>query len=262
MMLRFGMGFFHFSGLFFLLLQSNSCTHSPSDPPLRIATAANAQFAMAEIVETFTAQTQISCEVIVGSSGKLTAQIQQGAPYDIFLSANMKYPEKVYIEGYAFQKPQIYAYGKLILWAIDPSIPLNLNQLDAPKIEHIAIANPRNAPYGQAAWEVLEKSSRLKDLKPKLVYGESISQCNQFVLSGGAQVAFTAKSVALSPQLRERGNWKEIPDSLYTPIAQGAILLKKKEQAVPTKDAQAFFEFLFTAEVKGILGKYGYQSNF
>lgn len=259
MVCRFILPFFNDYGLLFFLFLGSSCTPLHREPPpLRIATAANVQFAMDEIVQAFTEQTQIPCEMIIGSSGKLTAQILQGAPYDVFLSANMKYPEELYEAGYAFQAPKVYAHGKLILWALDPNIPLQLDQLNAPEIKHIALANPRNAPYGLAAMEVLEASAKFAALEPKLVYGESISQCNQFVLSGGAQIGFTAKAIALSPQLRDRGSWIELADSLYTPIAQGVVVIKPNKREDPNSDAQAFYEFLFSEEVAGMLEEYGY----
>jgi len=182
-----------------------SCSNNNSSK-LIIATSANMQFAMKEIIQTFAAQSNIECETVISSSGKLTSQIIEGAPYHVFVSANLKYPNTVFEKGFANHPPKIYAQGKLVLWSWEKSIP-NLNELTSPEIKKIAIANPKNAPYGKATIEVLQKLELFEKIKDKIVYGESISQVNQFVFSKAASVGFTSKSAVLSDRMIGKGYW-------------------------------------------------------
>lgn len=236
-----------------LLLSITSCKGTDGKT-LTIATAANMQFAMDELVRTFAEKTDISTHTVVASSGKLTAQIKAGAPYHIFVSADMKYPNTLYKEGFSTKEPQIYAYGTLVLWSTSKTTP-ELDSLLQPNIAHIAIANPKNAPYGKAAITTLAKLNMLDSLRGKLVYGESIAQTNQFVLSGAAQVGFTAKAVVLSPKMEDQGCYSEIPSHLYNPISQGVIVVKQEHLQT---ESQLFYEFLFSSEAQSILRKYGY----
>ncbi len=232
-----------------------SCNDN-SPQPLLIATAANMQFAIPPLLKSFTATTGISCEAIISSSGKLTAQIKGGAPYSVFLSADMKYPEILHKEGLTTALPKIYAYGTLVLWSISESDNLSMDLLTAPSIQHIALANPKTAPYGKAAMEVLQDLNLSISLKEKLVFGESIAQTNQFITSQVAEVGFTAKSVVVSPNIKDKGQWIPIDATLYTPIEQGIVLLKN----VPDKQAEAqlFYDFLLSDEGQAILQEYGY----
>lgn len=233
-----------------------SCKHTETNH-LTIATAANMQFAMDKITEAFTNETGIKCETIISSSGKLTAQIKEGAPYHIFVSADMKYPNELYASGFATQKPKIYAYGKLVMWSMVDSIIPSIQLLQHKKIDHIAIANPKTAPYGLAAIEVLKKFSIFDSIQHKLVYGESIAQTNQFITTKAAEIGFTAKSVVSSPSIKEMGNWIEIDESNYTPIAQGIVILKNK--TTNFNQAQKFYNFLFSTKGKEILKTFGYS---
>ena len=240
----------------FLILLTFGCKKDNSNKIL-IATAANMQFAMKELSQAFTKQSGIECDIIISSSGKLTAQIKEGAPYDLFVSADMKYPEDLYKSGFTTKKPEIYAYGKLVLWSIKAGLNPNINQLSDEKIKHIAIANPKTAPYGKAAVDVLNHFNIFKKVEKKLVYGESISQTNQFIISGSAQVGFTAKSVVLSPKVEGKGQWTAIDENSYTPIAQGVVILKKDN---PSESAENFYSFLFSDHSKEILENYGYSA--
>ena len=129
--------------------------------------------------------------------------------------------------------------------------------MDSPSINHIALANPKNAPYGQAGVEVLQHYQVFDKVASKLVYGESISQTNQFIVSGAAEIGFTAKSVVVSPTLVEKGKWIEIDQNTYTPIAQGVVIIKKDDQIIT--EAEKFYSFLFSQKAKAVLEKYGYQ---
>ncbi len=207
----------------------------------------------------FSMETKIQCEIIVGSSGKLSAQIKQGAPFDLFVSANMKYPEDLYKGGFTTKKPTIYAYGKLVLWTMSPSVDLSLNYLTSDRVKHIAVANPKIAPYGIPAIEVLKNEGLYELVKEKLVFGENISQTNQFITSEVAEVGFTAKSVVLSPNMKENKNWIEMNIRSYSPIAQGVVILKNRNDHL--EDAQKFYNFLLSAEGGQILSKFGYALN-
>ena len=232
-----------------------SCNDNSSQP-LLIATAANMQFAISPLLKEFTKTTGIACEPIISSSGKLTAQIKNGAPYNVFLSADMKYPEVLYKEGFTIDSPKIYAYGTLVLWSIIESNPLSLDILTSPSISHIALANPKTAPYGKAAIEVLQELNLSTTLEEKLVFGESIAQTNQFITSQVAEFGFTAKSVVVSPNVKGQGQWISIDTSLYSPIKQGIVLLKN----IPDKhtEAQLFYDFLLSTKGQAILKEYGY----
>ena len=217
------------------------------------------QFAMKEITKSFTEKTGINCEIMVSSSGKLTAQIKEGAPYDIFVSADMKYPNELYNSGFTTTKPEIYAHGKLVMWTLFDSIKPSFEILLQKNIKHIAVANPKTAPYGKAAFEVFQKKQLLNHLEPKLVFGESIAQTNQFITTKAAEIGFTAKSVVVAPQIKGKGNWIEINENFYTPISQGIVLLKKGSGN--KNHTQQFYKFLFSDEGKNILSKFGYSVN-
>lgn len=225
---------------------------------LLIATSSNMQYAMEPLLKVFEQKTGYSCRQVIGSSGKLTAQVISGAPFDILLSADMAYPETLHNKGYSLDTPRIYAYGRLVLWS------LVLNQLDFPasllqdSLHHIALANPDTAPYGKAAREALRGLGKWNELETKMVYGESISQVNQFVLSGVAEVGFTAESVVRSPRLQDTGTWVPVPEELHQPIAQGLVLLNTGD--APAEAQQAFAEFLHSEDARKILGKFGYST--
>lgn len=225
---------------------------------LRVAVAANAQFVAQALKTAFENQNTAKIELVVSSSGKLTAQIEHGAPYGLFLSADMSYPGTLYQKGFAFDKPVVYAWGKLVLWTLKPMDPgAGMGFIRHADIKTIAVANPATAPYGVATIEALKKTGIYRGVQDRIVYGESISQVNQYLLSGAADVAFTAKSVVEDPAMKNKGKWLEVNDSLYRPIAQGVVVLKSARGA--TLDAaRRFYHFLFTPQAKTIFKAYGY----
>lgn len=255
--------FFGWSNLLLLtfvtLMQCNSGSISEQQKTLIIATAANMQFAMEALVKDFKKRNDIKCELIVGSSGKLTAQIKAGAPFDVLMSANMKYPEEIEKAGLALLPTKIYAYGRLVLWSSDKNIIPRLETLVNQDIKHVAVANPKTAPYGQAAVEVLTQLQIIDSVQSKLVYGESIAQVNQFITSGAAEIGFTAQSVVMAPKLQHLGNWISIDPQLYQPIAQGIVLIKRSDGMPDT--AKQFYEYINTNNAKAILKKYGYATS-
>ena len=247
--------------VFFLLLLMNC--QSNSETKLTIAVAANLQFVINELTTEFTQSTNIPTQTIISSSGKLTAQIQEGAPYDLFLSADMKYPNELHQQKLTPEAPKVYAKGQLVLWNYTKRIPkgeatteLYVNTLLKDEVRHIALANPKTAPYGQAAIQVLKVQNIYDTLKDKLVFGESIAQTNQFIISGAAEMGFTAKSVVLSPNVKGKGHWVDLNPSQYDPIEQGVVILNNRDHHLA--EAEKFYTFLFSESARKILTAYGY----
>ncbi len=234
---------------------------------LTIAAAANLQFVVADLTKAFTENTAIACETVISSSGKLTAQISEGAPYDVFLSADLKYPTVLYQKGLTTAPPQTYAFGSLVLWTASAQVIPSLDTLTADHIRYIAMANPDLAPYGAAAREALQHAQIYEGVQSKLVYGESLSQTNQFILTQAADIGFTAKAVVKSPQLVNRGRWQEIPLNTYTPIAQGLVVVKNQRHQQqpnqprpnPQQIAEQFQQFVASPQGQAILEKFGYS---
>lgn len=234
-----------------------SCT-SNKKQPLTIATAANMQYAVTDLCKSFFDETGINCQIIVSSSGKLTAQIQEGAPFDIFISADTKYPNDLYAKGLTANSPQIYAYGKLILWTLNKNITPSIASLSTSTIKHIASANPKTAPYGIVTEQVLQHYNLLDSLKNKIVYGESVAQTNQFITSKAAEIGFTAKSVIFTPHLKDKGRFIEIDSSAYKPLAQSAVILKSNPEN--SNHSKKFFDYLFSQKGQEILKNHGYKT--
>lgn len=234
-------------GLLFFLVLCFACNTS-KEKKLTIATAANMQFAMEDICKEFTNQTGIKCQLVVSSSGKLTAQILAGAPFDIFASADLKYPYELFHKGLTTSEPKIYATGKLVLWTAIDSITPTLELLEKDYIEHIALANPQTAPYGKSALEALAHHS--ETVKKKLVYGESIAQVNQFISTKSVEVGFTSISIVTA---KKTGNYTAVPVSLYSEINQGIVILKNAQK----EKAKYFYDFIRSPKGKKILADYG-----
>ncbi len=244
------------SGLLgFLLLFGLSCKEKRPDR-LTVAVSANMQFTAEELTLEFTRRTGVQCDLISSSSGKLTAQIREGAPFDIFLSADVTYPETLFREGLTTSEPLVYAYGKLILLTVKEGTEPSLKALESSTVKHIALANPRTAPYGEAANQVLEKLGLSESLKDKLVYGESISQTNQFITSGAADLGFTCQSVVHTPDISKHGKWLELDPLLYEPIAQALVLIKGREEF--REEAESLKDFILSSDGREILHKFGY----
>ncbi len=240
---------------FFLLLLTFLPGHRLPAQAVKVAVAANAQFVMEALRKAFKAESGTDLEPIVSSSGKLTAQIRNGAPYEVFLSADTKYPDELHKAGFAAEAPRVYAYGVLVLWSGQKrALPPNLQFLSGTDIAKIAVANPKLAPYGEAAVQALSYYKLYPRIARKLVFGESIAQVNQYVLSGAAPLGFTAKSVVLDSAAAGKGAWVEVDRKAYQPIAQSVVLLKKGQSA----GARQFYEFLSGAKAKAIFRKYGY----
>lgn len=195
---------------------------------ITIAAAADLKFAMDEIVSSFKKEypgNQIN--VNYGSSGKFHTQIQQGAPYDLFFSADIAFPRELTKNGMAASEVRPYAVGRIVLWSsVMDASKLNLASLTDPKISRIAIANPKHAPYGKRAEEALRSSALWEKLQTKLVFGENISQTAQYVQSGNAQIGIIALSLAVNPELARKGSYYLIPENLHSPLEQGYVITR------------------------------------
>jgi molybdate transport system substrate-binding protein len=225
---------------------------------LTVAVAANVQFAFKDLQATFTRGTGIDVKSIIGSSGKITAQVRGGAPFDVFLSADMGYPRALYKEGLASTAPVVYGYGTLVMWTMnDLDLTPGLKVLADPKVGKFAIANPKLAPYGRAALEALAHLQVADAVRAKTVFGENVSQVNQYVYSHNVDAGFTAKSVVLSPAMRGKGQWIEVPQGSYRPIAQGVVILKHGTDNAAA-DCKRFMRFLASLPARKILADYGY----
>ena len=228
---------------------------------LRIAAASDLQFALPDLAGQYEKQSGVKLAITYGSSGNFFAQIQNGAPFDLFLSADMDYPKKLIAAGFADADSLVtYAQGHLVIW-LPPDSPLDLKAagfrtLLDPRIEKIAIANPEHAPYGRAAIIAIQDAGLYGQLKSKLVFGENVSQAAQFVQSGSAQAGLIAGSLALSPAMKS-GKSYELSGRHFPPIGQAAVVLKSS----PNKQAaSAFLEFLKTPEARAIFERYGYSA--
>ena len=240
-----------------------AAVYPQSGNKLTVAVAANVQFAMKDIKTAFEKTSGYKIDVIIGSSGQLTAQIKQGAPFDVFISADMRYPEDLFKNKLAVDSPKVYAYGALVVWTMNKNIALknDLSELTDSRVIKIAVANPKTAPYGTAAIKSLKHFGLLKNVEGKLVYGESIASTNQFIISGAADIGFTAKSVVMSSAMKGKGNWSEVEPSAYNPIRQGCVVLSYGKENHPAASKQ-FYDFLFSDKVREILKNYGYKVGF
>jgi|AAUQ01.1.fsa_nt_gi molybdate transport system substrate-binding protein len=224
---------------------------------VKVALSANVSYVIKPLIKEFNKEfPKIKIVPIIGSSGKLTTQIIHKAPYDIFMSADMEYPNRLYKMSLS-SPPKVYAKGSLIILSLKNSLSNDLKVLKSSSIKRIAIANPKTAPYGRATIQAFEKAGIYKDVKSKLVFSESISQTLSYILRV-TKIGIIAKSLLFSPNLNSIKNkkWLEIEKSLYDEIRQGAVILKNSN-----KDAVKFFDFLFMEKAKDIFINFGYNVN-
>jgi molybdate transport system substrate-binding protein len=238
-----------------LVLSAGLC----SAQEITVAAAADLQFAMQEIGTRFQQESGKTVKLIFGSSGNFAQQLQNGAPFDMFFSANLDYPKQLETAGLtepgSFYQ---YAVGKIVVWVPNDSkldLSSGLKALLDPSIKKIAIANPQHAPYGKAAVAALQKESIYDQVKDKFVLGENISQTASFVASGAADVGIIALSLALSPNMKDKGRYAEVPASDYPAIEQACVILRSSKN----KDiAQQFEQFIQSPPTKELFKKYGF----
>jgi len=227
---------------------------------LTIAAASDLQAALPEVVAAFKKASGKKAVISFGSSGNLLAQIQNGAPYDLFFSADVEYPRR--LEAAGLVRPgslYLYAVGRIVVWVPnDSSLDIareGLQALLGSDVKRIAIANPAHAPYGQAAQSALEKAGIYERVKLRLVLGENISQAAQFVESGNAQAGVIALSLALSPRMQAAGKYWLIPQEMYPRLEQAAVIVKSSKHL---QAAQDFLAFLQSPAGLEIMHRYGF----
>lgn len=239
------------------LLFSLVFTTSAFGQALKVAVAANLQPVIRALQKNFTKQTGIPIDPIVGSSGTLTAQMKNGAPFDIFLSADMAFPRSLFDAGLTIKAPSVYAYGSLIICSVkDIGFENWQRTLMTRRIKKIAIANPETAPYGAAAKAVMLRKGILDNVEKKLVYGQSIAQVNTYITTGVVEAGFTTLSLVKDPANKTKLHWRIIDPKTYAPIEQGMVILKSTTNKTA---AENFYNYMLSASAKKILAQYGYQ---
>jgi molybdate transport system substrate-binding protein len=229
---------------------------------LTLAVASSVQFAMEDLIKAYnTARPDVTVKATYGSSGNFFAQIQNQAPFDVFLAADMDYPAKLAKAGLALDdKVSPYAIGGLVLW-VPKASPLDVEKLGIqalsdPAVKKIAIANPKLAPYGSAAVAAMKALNVHEQAEPKLVLGENITQTAQFVESGAADIGFLALSHAVSDKMKDKGRYWEVPADAFPAIEQGLVVIK----STPNADAaRAFREFILSEAAAKVLQRHGFK---
>ena len=244
----------------FFLASTLAWTQQKSAPELVVAAAADLSSALKEVADGYEKKTGVKVKLSFGASGALTQQIQNGAPFDLFFSADMDYPRQLVAAG-AADGASLYQYavGKLVLW-VPADSPLDvehkgMNVLLEPSVKKIAVANPQHAPYGRAAMAALKHAGMYDQVSDRLVLGENVSQAAQFVESGNAQAGFLALAHAVAPAMQGKGKYWEVPADYYPQLAQGVVVLSQSQHK---KEAAEFVEYVKTKEVADLLHKYGF----
>ncbi len=239
---------------------SGSAQEKKGSPELVIAAATDLSSALQEIGDSYEKKTGVKTKLSFGASGALTQQIQNGAPFDLFFSADMDYPRQLIAAGDADGSSLYqYAVGRLVLW-VPADSPLDVEHqgikiLFDPSVKKIAIGNPQHAPYGRAAVAALRHAGLYDQVSDRLVLGENISQAAQFVESGNAQAGFVALAHAAAPSMRGKGKYWEVPADFYPPLAQGVVVLSHSQHK---KEAAELLRYFKTKEVADLLRKYGF----
>jgi len=229
---------------------------------VRVAAAADLNAAFGDLIMKFSAAHDVDVSVSFGSSGNFYAQLVNGAPFDLFLSADVAYPNQLASRGLTLPHSEFtYAVGRIVVWApagsaLDVARD-GLQALTRASVAHVAVANPEHAPYGRAAVAAMQSAGVYEQVKPKLVIGENIAQTLQFVQSGAADAGIVALSLAMAPNAKGTGKMFEIPTSAYPRLEQGGVILKN---AADVDAARAFRGFLLSADGQEILKKYGFAA--
>lgn len=226
---------------------------------INIAVAANVSYAINDLIKEFNkTNPDTKVEVVLGASGNFTAQIQNGAPFDVFMSADMKFPNTLHKENLTATEPALYAQGSLaMLSAKELDFSKGINVVTDESIKQIAIANPKTAPYGVAAAEALKNANIYDEVENKFVYAGSISQAVTYALTA-AEIGFVAKSLLYEDKMskyKENVHWVSVDPALYNPIDQGIVVLKRAEN---NSEAKAFYDFILSSKAKEIFNNYGY----
>jgi molybdate transport system substrate-binding protein len=241
-------------------ISGRTAAQSPAGHEITVAAAADLSAALQEIASNFEKHSGIAVKLSFGASGALTQQIQNGAPFDLFFSADMDYPKQLIAAGDADRATLYrYAQGKLVLWVPKDS-PLDVEKkgidvLLNPSVQKIAIGNPQHAPYGRAAVAALKHFGLYEKISSKLVLGENIAQAAQFVESGNAQAGFVAYAHAVAPAMQGKGKYSVVPADAYPPLDQGVVLISRSQHR---QEAAAFLEYIKSADAAVVLRRYGF----
>ena len=241
------------------LARAATSTVNPAPAAVSIAAAANLSTVLEALNPAFRAVApDITLTTALGASGTFVAQIKNGAPYDVFLSADLDYPRALIAAGQADARTLTpLADGRLVLWTTRADLPLTdlAATVRDPRVKKLALAQPATAPYGRAAQETLAHLHLEATAQPKIVFGENIAQTAQFIESGHADAGMVALSLVLGPTLKNRGRWLEVPASLHAPLTQGAILTTR---GAANPAAGRYLAFLQSATARAILARFGY----
>jgi molybdate transport system substrate-binding protein len=227
---------------------------------ITVAAAADMSAALPQLVDAYAKKTGNAVKLSIGASGNLTNQVRNGAPFDVFFSADEQYPRQLIAEGQALRDTLYrYAVGRLVLWVPGDSrldLPkLGMKALLDPAVKKISIANPATAPYGRAAEAALRHFGIYDQVSSRLVVGENVSQAAQFVESGNAQAGLIALSHAMAPAMKDKGRYWTVPLDAYPTLNQAAVVLSKSKQPAA---ARKFLDFLRTPEAASLLAGYGF----
>ena len=230
---------------------------SAQDETLQIAVNASLLPPLQKIEALYQEQFQGNLDLISASSGQLAAQILNGAPYEVFISADMQYPQKIYDAGLAQQPPRALVIGQLVFWSRSPIASVE-EVLSSPSLQSVAIAQPSLAPYGRAAENWLKEHQRWEVVEPKLVYGESVSQVNQYIASWSVDAAFTAISAQALDSLKDKGHWKTLTlPKKDKSLEHGIVLLRNSD--APSFAVDQFLEFIISPVAAAVFQEYGYE---
>lgn len=231
----------------------SSCT---KERKATVAAAANLRYVLEEIKTQYIKDNpEADLQITYGSSGTLSQQIINGAPFDLFMSADTKFPQKLVEKEKTSGSPKNYCYGRVALWAAKIPVEKGLSVLLLPEVKKIAIANPEHAPYGRNTVTALQDQGIYDSVKDKIVWGENINQTAQFAFSGNAEVGFIALSLALAPEMANQGSYYVLPENICPPIAQAAVLIKGWEK---NGEASRFLDYITSSRCDSIWTKYGY----
>jgi molybdate transport system substrate-binding protein len=225
---------------------------------LTIAAASDLRFALDEVLAPLrAAYPKAAIEVVYGASGKLATQIRNGAPFDVFLSADIAFANDLHAAGLGTAPPQVYAIGRLAAWSTDAELgrlPLDALVNDA-RVKRFAIANPQHAPYGRRAMEALRTRGLEDAIKPKLVLGDNVAQAATFVETGAAQAGLVAHALVLAPALAGKGAWTLVPAQWHSPLEQAMVVIRR---AASNPLAAAFAQHMQSAPVRERLKQHGF----
>ena len=226
---------------------------------IAVAAASDLHFAIKELIVEYEKQTGHHVKLSLGSSGNFYAQLQQGAPFDLYFSADIGYPKKLEEAGLTVPGSLYrYAVGRVVLWAPKQSpveVSKGLTVLRDAAVRKIAIANPKHAPYGRAAVAAMEQSQVYAEVKDRLVLGENISQAAQFIESGACDVGIIALSLAMAPVMKSAGSYWLIPAEAHPPLEQGAVIMKQSKQQ---DAARHFLQFIQSPQGQEVMTRYGF----